>query len=166
MLRTRVKAGPVAGLVMSVLFALALTAIQSGDRYIGTFSPKMGEPAPTTLRVPYGPRVVRDRSTGRADVHYEQARIVVPRGEVLKPNRDSDWTAYTYESRHRPPKPARLVALFSIFFTLAMGLTAYLRRFGHQRLRLLRVQSGLLVATTLIALVAKALLLFTSLSEF
>lgn len=166
MLRTRVRAGPFAGLVMSVLFALVLTAVQVGDHYVAAWAPKMGSAVGVTVRVPYGPRVVRDRMSGRSELHYEHQRIVVPRGTVLKPHSDSDWTAFSYDSRHRPPEPARLVAVFAIFFTLSMGLMAYLRRFGHQRLRLLRAQAGLLSAMALFALLTKVLLLFTALSEF
>jgi len=166
MLRTRVRAGPVAGLVMSVLFALVLTAVQVGDHYVPAFAPRIGEPAATTLRVPYGPRVVRDRSTGRSELHYEHQRILVPRGTLLRAASDSDWTAFSYDIRHRPPELPRLIAVFAIFFTLTIGLTAYLRRFGHQRLRLLRVQAGLLAAMGLLALASKAFLLFTGLSEF
>ena len=88
MLRTRVRAGPVAGLVMSVLFALVLTAVQLGDRYVSAWTPKMGESLGLTLRVPYGPRVIRDRATGRSELRYEHQRIVVPR--VGRPERESD----------------------------------------------------------------------------
>ena len=166
MLRTRVRAGPVAGLVMSVLFALVMTAVQVGDHYVRRWAPKMGEPVAVTLRVPYGPRVVRDRSTGRSELHYEHQRILVPRGATLRPHSDGDWTAFSYDARHRPPEAPRLIAVFAIFFTLTMGLTAYLRRFGHQRLRLLRAQAGLLAAMGGFAALSKALLLHTALSEF
>ena len=166
MLRTRVRAGPVAGLVMSVLFSLVLTAVQLGDHYVRAWVPKMGEAVKVSVRVPYGPRVIRDRATGRSELHYEHQRIVVPRGTVLRRESDSDWTAFSYDARHRPPETPRLVAVFAIFFTLTVGLTAYLRRFGHPRLRLLRVQGGLLAAMGLLAIVSKAVLLFTALPEF
>ncbi|MBI3204437.1 MAG: HDIG domain-containing protein [Myxococcales bacterium] len=166
MLRTRVRAGPVAGLVMSVFFALVLTGVQVGDHFVKAWVPKMGEAVHVAVRVPYGPRVIRDRSTGRSELHYEHQRIVVPPGVVLKRESDSDWTAFSYDARHRPPELPRLAAVFAIFFTLTVGLTAYLRRFGHPRLRLLRVQGGLLAAMGLLAVVSKAVLLFTALPEF
>ena len=140
MLRTRVRAGPVAGLVMSLLFALILTAIQAGDRYVPSWAPVFGKPAPVTLRVPYGPRIIRDRMTGRADLTYLHARALVPIGTVLNPKAEAHWTAYIYESLHRPPRWPRLAGIYAIFFTLTMALTAYLRKFGQSRLRLLRVQ--------------------------
>ncbi|MCA9596042.1 MAG: HDIG domain-containing protein [Myxococcales bacterium] len=166
MLRTRVRAGPVAGLVMSLLFALILTAIQAGDRYVPSWAPVFGKPAPVTLRVPYGPRIIRDRMTGRADLTYLHARALVPIGTVLNPKAEAHWTAYIYESLHRPPRWPRLAGIYAIFFTLTMALTAYLRKFGQSRLRLLRVQIGVIVSMGLLAIVAKALLLFTALPEF
>jgi membrane-associated HD superfamily phosphohydrolase len=166
LLRTRVRAGPVAGLGLSLVFGLLLTLIQAGDRYIAGWAPKLGAPAKVTLRVPYGPRVISDPLTGRADLHYEHTRIVVPRGTVLTPKSSDHWTAHIYESMHRPPRWPRLLGAFAIFFTLGMVLTAYLRRFGQSRLRLARVQLGLLAQMALLALVAKSLLLFTALPEF
>jgi putative nucleotidyltransferase with HDIG domain len=154
-----------AGLVMSLLFALVLTAVHVGNHFVPSWEPVMGKPAPTTLRVPYGPRVVRDQSSGFSDIRFEHTRIVVPRGSVLRPYNQDDWAAYSFEQRHRTTHTQRILAVFAIFFTLALGITAYLRRFGHQRLRLLRVQAGLLVVLGLFAIVGKALLLFTSLSE-
>ncbi len=166
MLRTRVRAGPIAGLVMSLVFACLLTAIQAGDRYVTSWAPRFGAPVPVTLRVPYGPRIVRDTQTGRADLHYEHRRIVVPIGHELRSQNEEQWTAFIYETLHRPPRWPRLAGVFVIFFTLGMALTSYLRRFGQSRLRLLRLQVGLLVLMLMLALVAKALLLFTALPEF
>jgi putative nucleotidyltransferase with HDIG domain len=166
MLRTRIRAGPVAGLVMSLLFAALLTVVQAGPRLIAGLDPHFGEPAPTTLRVPYGPRIVRDISTGRADLHYEHERVIVPMGTVLREDVEQHWTAFIYESMHRPPQWPRLAGIFAIMFTLSMALTAYLRKFGQSRLRLLRVQIGVLVAMGALAVFAKALLTFTALPEF
>ena len=166
MLRTRVKAGPVPGLVMSLLFAAVLTALQIGDHYVSLWAPAMGAATPVTLRVPYGPRASRDPRSGQADARHGHARTVVPRGTVLRTESSVHWTAYLYASERRPPQIPRLAGVFAIFFTLAMALTAYLRNFGQSRLRLLRAQLGLLFMMCLIAVVAKAMLLLTSLPEF
>src|SRR5262245_20418912 len=166
MLRTRIRAGPVAGLVMSLLFATLLTVVQAGPRLVAGLSPRFGEAAPYTLRVPFGPRVVRDTSTGRADLHYEHERMVVPVGTPLDERAEAHWTAFIYESMHRPPHWPRLLGVFTILFTLSMALTAYLRKFGQSRLRLLRVQIGVLVAMGGLAVFARALLTFTGLPEF
>src|SRR5260370_33391633 len=47
-----------------------------------------------------------------------------------------------------------------------MLLTAYLRRFGQNRVRLLRTHVGLFFAMFVMMLVVKLLLLFTALPEF
>ena len=142
MLRTRVRAGPIAGLVLSLVFACLLTAIQAGDRYVSAWAPRFGHPVPVTLRVPYGPRIVRDTQTGRADLHYEHRRVVVPMGAELNSQNEEQWTAFIYETLHRPPHWPRLAGVFVIFFTLGMALTSYLRRFGQSRLRLLEAAGG------------------------
>jgi cyclic-di-AMP phosphodiesterase PgpH len=165
MLRTRVRAGPVAGLAMSLLFACLLTAIQSGDRFVPSWAPRFGTPTSVTLRVPYGTRLERGRQA-RAEPSYQHDHIIVPAGTVLRSQNDRHYTAYVYETARRPPHWPRLAGIFVIYFTLAMALTAYLRKFGQSRLRLLRLQVGLLFLMALLALGAKALLLFTALPEF
>ncbi len=166
MLRTRVKAGPIAGLVMSLLCAVVLTALAAGDHFVERWAPAMGEPTSVSLRVPYGPRLVRDHITGRSDVEYTHANVVVPRGTVLRAEDTEHWTAYLYDAARRPPSGARLLGLFAVFFTITMVFTAYLRSFGRSRLRVLRVQIGLVVLTTLLAIVAKGLLLFSALPQY
>ncbi len=164
MLRTRVRAGPIAGLVMSLVAALLLTAIQAGDGYVPPWKPAWAKPAPTTLRVPYGPRLVRNPDTGRADVRFEHQRILVPRGTVLDQQDRLHQMAVSFEAaRHTLP---RLLGLWVIFFTLSMALTSYLRKFGQNRLRLLRVQIGLFIAIGLLAVLSKGLLLFTALPAY
>ncbi len=166
MLRTRVKAGPITGLVMSLLFAVALTGVQTFDRYVKAWTPELGHPTATTLRVPYGPRLIRDRRTGRSELRYERARIIVPRGSMLSEKDDSASAAVAFESARRPPETPRLLAMFAIFFALTLGLLTYLRKFGHSRFRLLRVQAGLLVLMGSLAIIAKLMFLFTSFSEY
>jgi putative nucleotidyltransferase with HDIG domain len=165
MLRTRIRAGPVAGLLLSVGFACSLTALAVVDRYVDAWAPAFGEPTAVTLRVPHGPRVVRDLASGRAELDYEHRRTIVPRGTVMRQSDGTLFSAFVYETLHRPPRPGRLLGVFAIHFTLAMALTSYLRRFAQNRLRLLRTQAGVLGAMALLALAAKALLLFTSLPE-
>jgi putative nucleotidyltransferase with HDIG domain len=163
MLRTRVRAGPIAGLVLSALFALFFTAVSVGDLYLPSLTPQLGAQAPVTLRVPYGPRIIRDE---RHRLIYEHARVVVPRGVVLHEWNDNDRAAFAYESIRRPPTPGRLASLYVIYFIVNMMLTAYLRRFGQSRVRLLRAQVGLLSLMSGSIVLAKAMLLFTALPEF
>src|SRR5688572_12546124 len=145
MLRTRVKAGPITGLVMSLLFAVALTGVQSFDRFVAAWTPKFEKATSVTLRVPYGPRLVKDQGSRKTELRYERTRILIPRGTVLKEKNEGDRTVMAFEACRRPPQVARLLAMFAIFFTLTLGLLTYLRRFGHSRFRLLRVQGGILL---------------------
>lgn len=166
MLRTRVKAGPITGLVMSLLFAVALTGVQSFDRFVAAWTPQAGKATAVTLRVPYGPRLVREKGSLQTEIRYERTRILIPRGTVLRTKNPGDQTALAFEASRRPPDAPRLLAMFAIFFTLTLGLLTYLRRFGHSRFRLLRVQGGILLLMGGLAVIAKAMFLFTSLSEY
>jgi putative nucleotidyltransferase with HDIG domain len=166
MLRTRVRAGAAAGLFLSLGFAALFTIIGAGEVFISSLTPSIGEPTPMTLRVPYGPRIVRDRRDGRSHLLYEHTRIIVPRGTVLSDLNDEHRAAFAYDSIRRPPRPARLASQFVIYFIICLMLTAYLRLFGQSRVRLLRAQFGLLVLLLASLLVEKTLLLFTGLPEF
>jgi putative nucleotidyltransferase with HDIG domain len=166
MLRTRVRAGPAAGLFISLVFAGLFVAVALVELWVPAFAPHLGEPTPVTLRVPYGPRIVRDAREGHTRLSYEHARIVVPRGTVLRESNDEHRAAFAYESIRRPPPPARIVSAFVIYFIVCLMLTAYLRRFGQNRVRLLRAQIGLFAIILGSLVLAKAILLFTALPEF
>src|SRR5262249_28307115 len=71
-----------------------------------------------------------------------------------------------YESIRRPLHTERVLSYFVIYFIVCLMLTTYLRRFGQNRIRLLRPQVGLLVLTLGAVVLAKLLLLFTALPEF
>ncbi len=161
MLRTRVRAGPVAGLVMSLALAIFLTLVQTGDRFIGSWTPAYDQPTTTALWVPYGPRFVR--TGARTRLHFEERQALIPPGTRLDRDVPEHQSALLLETAQRPPSLPRLAGVFVIFFALTLALTSYLRKFGQNRLRLLRMQVGLLVAMSLLAIVAKGVLLFTAL---
>src|SRR5262245_56347167 len=140
MLRTRVRAGTGAGLILSLLSAILFTSLHVFDLYVPSLAPKMGAASRITIRVPYGPRIVRDARVGRSQLSFEHARIIVPRGTVLTETSDDHRAAVAYESTRRPQSLSRLVSLFAIYFSVFQMLTAYLRRFGQNRVRLLRPQ--------------------------
>jgi hypothetical protein len=166
MLRTRIRAGTAAGVVLSLVFAAALSAVQSFELFIDGWGAQLGEPTALTLRVPYGPRIVRNQHSGGSNLAYEHTRIIIPAGTLLSEQNQDHRAAVAYESIRRPPRVTRILAYAVIDFTLGMLLTAYLRRFGQNRVRLLRTQIGLFVAMLLMSLVVKAMLIFTSLPEF
>ena len=161
MLRTRVRAGPVAGLLMSLVFALLVTVVHSGDRLVAATAPAYGEATVTTLRVPYGPRFVKYDS--RTRLQFEEHRLVVPRGTVLDRGRPEHRVAMRFERQQRPLRWRPLGGLFVFVLALSLGLTTYLWRFGQNRLRLLRVQLGLFVAMSLLVVGAQLGLLFSDL---
>jgi putative nucleotidyltransferase with HDIG domain len=164
MLRTRIRAGAVAGVVLSLVFALALALLQSIELYVDDWTPRLGETTAVTLRVPYGPRIVHHQSG--SSISYEHTRIIIPAGTFLSERNDEHRAAVAYESIRRPPRMSRIMAYAVINFTLGMLLAAYLRRFGQNRVRLLRTQIGLFACMFLMMLVVKLLLLFTAVPEF
>jgi putative nucleotidyltransferase with HDIG domain len=163
MLRTRVRAGAAAGLVLSLLFAGLFTAVSLFELYIPQLAPSFGRPTLITLRVPYGPRIVHDTREG---LSYEHARVIVPRGTVLDESNDEHRAAFAYESIRRPPSTGRLISYLVIDFIVCMMLTTYLRQFGQNRVRLLRPQIGLLLLAVGSVVLAKGILLVTALPEF
>jgi len=166
MLRTRVRARPVSAAVLSVLGAAALALIQAGDLLVDSWQPEYDRPIHVSLRVPYGPRIVRDFSNGKSEIRFENFRVVVPPGTVLDRGREDHRAAHLYESLRRPPRPEHFGGAFVIYFTLLMALTSYLRKFGQSRLRLMRSQVGVLLTIGVAALAAKLMLLFTAFPEY
>ncbi len=166
MLRTRTKAGFFAGVVLSLFFAVLLGALHSFDLYVEAWTPRIGAPTKVTLRVPYGPRIVRSQNADGSSVAYGHGRIIIPAGTSLSEQDEEHRAAIAFDSLRRPPSAARLGAYAVIHFTLGLLLTVYLRRFGQSRVRLLRTQIGLFLSVLVIVCVVKLLLLFTGLSEF
>lgn len=153
-------------LVISLVAAFIATLIHSSDRFVPSWAPQFEQPAPITLRLPYGPRVIRNTDTGKAEFRYEHSVVVVPMGTVLDSTNPTHRAAQAYEARSRPPSWQQLSGVFGLFFVLCLALTAYLRKFGQNRLQLLRTQVGTFVGIGVILLISKALLLFTALPEF
>ncbi len=162
MLRTRVRVGGVAGVVMSLAFAALLTLVQRVETLVPEWAPSFDSPTATTLRIPYAPFI----KVGPSAVAYEHTRIVIPRGTVLSDDVSDHRIAFAFATMNRRTTPVRLAATFAIYATLFLLATTYLRRFGPSRTRLLRTQLGLLTAMTGLVVAAKAMLLFTPLPEF
>src|SRR4051794_25330256 len=108
MLRTRIRAGTIAGIVLSLVLALALSILQSFELFVDSWTPVMGEATAITLRVPYGPRIVRDQQRVGSNIAYEHPRIIIPAGTVLSDRNDDHRAAVAYESIRRPPVVSRI----------------------------------------------------------
>src|SRR5690606_4008292 len=144
-LRTRVRAGWLAGIILSLITAVVLTLAQYGDVVVPAFEPKFGQVAPTSLRVPHrlAPRV--DQSAGahvNAAPNYRLQHVLVPAGTELTSAEPSHRVAVSYELSRRSPSVLHILGSFALFSTLCMSLAAYLRKFGQNRLRLFRAQVG------------------------
>jgi hypothetical protein len=166
MLETRVRAGAASGFLVSVFFAALFTVLGSAELFVSALTPRFGEPIPTTLRVPYGPRIIQGAGESRDGILYEHTRIIIPKGTVLSDADNEHRAAFAFESIRRPPTSARLASFFVLYLIICLMLTAYLRIFGQSRVRLLRAQVGLLFLLTTTLVLQKILLLFTALPEF
>lgn len=162
MLRTRIKASWPAGMVMSLVAAALFTLIQFADVLVDSLTPRFGEKTPVSLRVPYG----EVHNTSGYSASNIQHRYFVPIGTTLLQSEPAHRAAVAYEMQRRPVRPQTLLGAGAIFFTLCLSLTTYLRKFGQNRLKLLRTQTGLMGLLALLMLVAKGQLLFSQLSEF
>ncbi len=154
-----------ASLLISLISAVVWTAIHSGDRFIPGWAPKYGASVVTTQRIPFGPRLERDLTTGRLELTYPHDDVVVARGVTLDPQKQAHRLIYEQERRLRPPSWHRVLGVFALFFVLALTLTTYLRKFGQSRLKLVRTQVGLFGVLGTLVLASKAGLLFTPLPE-
>ncbi len=166
MLSTRVRAGTVAGLVLSFVFSALFTIVSVGDLFMSSLTPQLGEPTRVTLRVPYGPHIISDSGGEHAHLAYQHARVVVPRGTILDESNRDHRAAFAYESTRRPPNGARILSYYVIYFIVCQMLSAYLRQYGQARVRLLRPVVGLMGLMLGSILLAKLILLFTSVPEF
>jgi len=167
MIRTRVRAGPIASLVLSVVFAVLFTGLNCFDLFIDAWSPQLGQPTHIALRIPYGSRVVVEGLVGgEAKLDYQTRRVTIPPFTVLDETKDDHREAFAYESLRRPPRPLRLAGYLVIYGTLAFMLSSYMRRLGQSRVRLLRTHIGVFALIFLMTAATKALLLFTALPEY
>jgi putative nucleotidyltransferase with HDIG domain len=166
MLRTRVKAGWAVGFVISLMMASLFTVVQSVDQFIDAWSPALGQVTITALRVPYGAPAADVDSVQSAILSQRARGVIIAPGTRLDSGNPIHQAVVRYKAVHQSVKPTALLGLFIIYFTLAMTLVTYLRKFGQNRLKLLRAQAGVVVLVAASVLVAKLMLLFTGVSEF
>lgn len=163
MLKTRVRTGPAAGTLLSLIAATLFTLVQVSEQFVSSFAPEYGAPAPISLRVPYGAANVHGTGvTPYADAH----RVFVPIGTVLDVEDPVHRAAVDYEAQRRPAAPLSILGTWVLFFIFSMALASYLRKFAQNRLRLLRSQVGIFAQLLVLFSVAKLILLFTQLAPF
>lgn len=164
-LRTRVKAGPLAGLVLSVVLGAVLALTQLSDVLIPQLRLREGAPAPKVARVSganwqgTSPTEVGSPA-GSATTHATR----IARGTVIDESNPTHQAALAFETSRLPTR-LRIGVVFALHAALLWLMTAYLRRFGPGRARLLRTQFGLFSLVALFVVLTKAALVFLPLSE-
>lgn len=162
MLRTRLIAGPRAGLVLSAVTATLLTIISVGETFFEPLRVTPDAPSPITLRLP--PVAMR---TADADERHRLVRVApsIPRGTRITDPTIAEY-ATLYEDARRPVRLGALLGGWFVYFLIGIMMTTYLRRFSLSYGTLLRTQVGLLALTTGFFAAAKLTLLLTSTSAF
>jgi putative nucleotidyltransferase with HDIG domain len=152
--------------VLSAVFALLFTLVGVFDAFIPGWTPTLGRETPIALRVPYSTRITRSTDTAEPHLSFDQTRVLIPPRTLLTEANDDHRVAFAHESLRRPPRGSKIAAYAAINLAMGLMLTAYLRTFGHSRMRLLRTQLGIFVVMLLTLGSAKLMLLFTSLPEY
>lgn len=165
MLRTRVRTGTVAVLVISTVFAVLFTVVSSFDLFVERWTPQIAAPTRVALRIPFHSRITQTGEGDSSRMAYGQARVVIPPYAVLDESIPSHREAFAYESLRRPPRILSIAGMGFVYLTLSLVFLAYLQRLGQNRLKLLRTQIGLFLVMFLVLAGTKAMLLFTGLPE-
>src|SRR3954469_24176137 len=140
MLRTRLIAGPRAGLIMSAVTATLLTIISVGETFFEPLRVRPDQPAPVTLRLP--PVAMRAMSN-HGTPQLVRVAPIISRGSSTSDASIAEYVTL-YESARRPVRLGTLVGVWFVYFLIAMMMTTYLRRFSLSYGTLLRTQVGLL----------------------
>lgn len=161
MLRTRLIAGRVSGVVLSTVLATLLVVLNVAETFFPTLRFTPGAPAPITVRVPETTVAERD---ARGDiVRFRSIAAIAPRGSIPTDQRTITLLRQ-YESSRRPPRLPALLGLWFVYLLVGMLLVTYLSGYGTGRSTLLRTQIGVFALLIIVMSLQKALLLFTDLS--
>jgi len=160
MLRTRLVAGVTSGVVLSAVFATALTVVAFADALVEPWRVQPGEPAPITLRLPRTTLRAYDPATDTSSV-VATSRTVA-HGEVIT---DPTLSAFVkaYEQSRRPPRATHVAAQWLVYFVLMLVAAAYMRRISAKNGALLRTQVALFALAFAFLFATKILLLTTNL---
>jgi len=155
LIRARPRAGALAGLLLSLLFAvLATPIILAEDLAAPGFT--AGQSTPVTVRVP----LFADAHTCLPRDASHRGSVVAVRGQILTPELAEKARCI---QAAQPSGPAAYLAYLTAMFLIALLYTSHLRS-SHVG-RLLRTQTVLLAVVLGAAVVMKACLLFTPVSH-
>ncbi|MBI2893118.1 MAG: HDIG domain-containing protein [Deltaproteobacteria bacterium] len=161
MLRTRLRAGSVTGVILAVTFAFGFVFIANVELFFGSLRAQPGEPAPVTVRIPYSSVF----ATTEGEVRYFHRGVLLPRGrEASSPTVAAQVEAF--ERARRPPqqRPGIFIGLYFLYMVVGLIMAAQLRRLGG-RGALLRTQLAIFCLLLIFMAAGKAFLLLTSLPE-
>ena len=162
-LRKRGYATAFTSTVIALAFAVVWVCIQSAELWSSSLEVREGREAPITVRLPASYfRITMLRN----EYHYlnttsSSCPQLVPRGTKLVRGKECTGLAKAYESSRRPIRPMRLIGSFVFYLMVGLVLSAYMRRDGMGRARLVRSHLAIFSVLTLAALISKAILLFT-----
>jgi putative nucleotidyltransferase with HDIG domain len=160
MMRTRLIAGPRAGLILSAVSATLLTLIAIGDTFFEPLRVVPGTPAAVTLRLP----AVFAQAAGKtSEGQLVQIAPVIARGEIVVDPLVAEYVR-VHESARRPMRVGVLGGAWFVYFLVVAMMTTYLRRFSASYGTLLRTQVGLLSLLVAFAFIGKLLLLLSPFS--
>lgn len=162
MLRTRLIAGSIAGLVLSAVFATCLLAMGTFETWFEGLRVRENTPAPLTLRLP--PVIDREPQVSESGGLRTEA-YTVARGETISSPGVARIVA-VFESARRPLPKEAIVGLWFIYFLIALLVTTYLRAFSPSRGALLRTQVGILALIAITLALCRAALLLTNVSIY
>ncbi len=163
MLRTRLVAGVTSGVVLSAVFATALSVAAFGECFVEPWRVHPHSPAPITLRLPRTTLRAFDPETGVG--RFLPVASVISRGTTIQDDATGTLVR-AYERSRRPPRNTHMAAQWAVYFVLVLLATAYMRRISAKNAALLRTQVALLGMSLAFLLVLKCLLLFTSISPY
>ena len=158
MLRTRLVAGVTSGVVLSAVFATALTVTNFCDALVDPWRVVPDRPAPVTLRLPRTMTRAIDRETNTPRLGALPS--VVERGTIVH-DPTLSMVVSAFESGRRPPRPTHVAAQWTVYFVLILLATAYMRRVSAKVGALLHTQVALLGLALLFLFLSKLLMLFT-----
>jgi cyclic-di-AMP phosphodiesterase PgpH len=154
MISARQRAGPIAGLALSLVFGGLLVLTATADLFMVGKLPT-DRALPFTVRIP-SIGLYKDTITGGSS--YRFLRLREPRG--VRPSIDQLRLIQAYEDQRRPPSPNLLLGLGVTFFLLLVLYTTSLRTLSPPT-GLFRTQLVLLLGLLLLAIGAKVYLMVT-----
>ncbi|MFT3921078.1 MAG: HDIG domain-containing protein [Myxococcales bacterium] len=162
MLRTRLIAGPRAGLIMSAVTATLLTIISVGETFFEPLRVRPDQSAPVTLRLP---PVAMRAANSQGVSQLVRVAPIISRGTSTSDASIAEYITL-YESARRPVRLGTLLGVWFVYFLISVMMTTYLRRFSLSYGTLLRTQVGLLALTVTAMALSKLVLLLTDASAY